>query len=70
MVWYGDWLVDRTRLCSRVSMELEGRQVCHQQKLLMLTLIVGGGAVVSLASLCLLLWLVGAVMLGVVEVMI
>ena len=37
------------------SMELEGRQVCDQQELLMLTLIVGEEAVVPSASLCLLL---------------
>ena len=40
--WYGNWLVDRDRLGSRVSMELEGRQVCHQRELLVLTLIKGG----------------------------
>ena len=43
------WLVARrNRLGSRVGMELGGRQVCHQQELLVLTLITGGGAVVLL----------------------
>ena len=36
-----DWLVDCDRLGTRVSMELEGRQVCHQRELLLLTLIKG-----------------------------
>ena len=30
MVWYGDLLVGRDRLGSRVDMELGGRQVCLQ----------------------------------------
>ena len=37
VVWCGDWLVDSDRLGSRVGIELDGRQVCHQQELLVWT---------------------------------
>ena len=37
VVWCGDWLVDSDRIGSRVGIELDGRQVCHQQELLVWT---------------------------------
>ena len=45
--WFGDRLVDSDRHASGVSMELEERKVCHQWKLLVLTLIKGAGVLIT-----------------------